>query len=178
MGSKNREIVLGGGCFWCTEAVFSMLKGVVRVTPGYAGGHTKNPTYKQVCGGDTGHAEVLKVEYDPSVIPLEKLLEVFFEMHDPTTPNRQGADIGSQYRSIILYESDEQKTIASRFVKNMRKGFDREITTEIRKLEMFYPAEDYHRDYYSRNGLNPYCALVIRPKVEKIKKEFAKEVRP
>ena len=175
---KIESIVLGGGCFWCTEAVFSMIKGIESVTPGYAGGHLKDPTYPQVCNGDTGHAEVLKVDYDPSVVPLEKLLEIFFEMHDPTTPNRQGADVGSQYRSIILWESNEQKSIVEKFVRAAQGNFSNGITTEIRKLDRFYPTEDYHRNYYSKNRFNPYCALVVRPKVEKIRKEFAKDVKP
>ncbi|MDE1868840.1 MAG: peptide-methionine (S)-S-oxide reductase MsrA [Candidatus Micrarchaeota archaeon] len=165
-------IVFGGGCFWCTEAVFSMFNGVQKVTPGYAGGQTKNPTYDEVCNGDTGHAEVLRVEYDPKVAPLEKLLEIFFKMHDPTTKDRQGADVGSQYRSIILYTKEEQKTAINEFIGNLQVEFDNKILTEVKRLDAFYPAEGYHKDYFKRNPLQPYCAFVIRPKVNKIKKEF------
>lgn len=168
----SETIVFGGGCFWCTEAVFEMFNGVLKVTPGYAGGHTKNPTYEDVCNGDTGHAEVLQVEYDPKVAPLDKLLEVFFKMHDPTTPDRQGADVGSQYRSVIFYNSEEQKEIVIKYIDELQKGIDARIVTEVKKLDAFYPAEEYHKDYYKRNPLQPYCMFVIRPKVKKIKKEF------
>ena len=174
-GEKIKQletIVLGGGCFWCTEAVFSMLKGVVKVTPGYAGGKTKNPTYEQVCGGDTEHAEVLKIEYDPETVTPEKLLEVFFTMHDPTSLNRQGGDTGSQYRSIILYSSEKQKEKAEEFIKKIQSGFEKPVVTEIKELEQFYPAEPYHMEYYKKNPLQPYCLFVIRPKVDKVKKKF------
>jgi methionine-S-sulfoxide reductase len=150
MKNKIETIVLGGGCFWCTEAVFSMLKGVVKVTPGYAGGVTKDPTYQQVCGGDTGHAEVLKIDYDPQLVTFERLLEVFFTMHDPTSSNRQGNDTGSQYRSIILYGSDEEKEKAEAFIKKLQDSFEKPIVTEIKKFEQFYPAEPYHQDYSRR----------------------------
>jgi len=172
MSSKNKIIVFGGGCFWCTEAVFRMFKGIVSATPGYAGGTTKNPTYEDVCNGDTCHAEVLQIEYDPEVMPLEKLLEVFFEMHDPTSLNKQGADSGSEYRSIILYITEEQKNTISEFIKEEQNKFDKPIVTEIKKLDKFYPAEDYHKDYFKKNPLQPYCIFVISPKVAKIKKEF------
>jgi peptide-methionine (S)-S-oxide reductase len=172
MASKTQTIVFGGGCFWCTEAVFAMFKGVVSTMPGYAGGHTQNPTYDQVCDGDTGHAEVLSVEYDPEQVTLEKLLDIFFDMHDPTTLNRQGADYGSQYRSIILYNTPEQKEIVEKAIKEVQKGLQKPIVTEVKKLDKFYPAEDYHKDYFDKNKVNPYCMMVIRPKVEKIKKEY------
>ena len=172
MASDIQSIVFGGGCFWCTEAVFSMFKGVVKTTPGYAGGHTKNPTYEDVCGGDTGHAEVLKVDYDLAVAPLEKLLEIFFASHDPTSVNQQGTDVGSQYRSIILYTSGTQKRVIADYVKEIAGNFKKPIATEIKKLDVFYPSEDYHKDYYRNNPLQPYCMFVIRPKVGKIKKEF------
>ena len=172
MNSKNKEIVLGGGCFWCTEAVFSIFDGVVKTTPGYAGGTTKNPTYEQVCSGTTGHAEVLKLEYDPAIAPLEKLLEIFFKMHDPTSINKQDADVGSQYRSIILYTDEQQKRTIEDFIKKIAGNFKKPIVTEVKKLDAFYPSEDYHKDYYKNNPLQPYCMFVIRPKVAKIKKEF------
>jgi peptide-methionine (S)-S-oxide reductase len=176
MKSKTEFIVFGGGCFWCTEAVFSMLKGVVKTAPGYTGGKTSNPTYEQVCYGDTGHAEVLQIDYDPSVITLDKLLEIFFEMHDPTTLNRQGVDVGTQYRSIILYNSDDQKETIKKFIEKIQKDFDMPIVTKIKKLDRFYVAEDYHKKYYDKNSSNPYCSVVIRPKVEKIMKEFKESV--
>lgn len=172
MSIEIDKIVLGGGCFWCTEAVFSMFDGVVKVTPGYAGGKTKDPTYEQVCEGETGHAEVLQVEYDTRKVSLEKLLEIFFKMHDPTTPDRQGADFGTQYRSIILYSTDEQKETIGRFMEGIRKDFDKPIVTEVARLEKFYPAENYHKKYYEKNPTQPYCVFVVKPKVEKIKKEF------
>lgn len=177
MTSKTETIVLGGGCFWCSEAVFSMLKGVVKTTPGYAGGNKENPTYEEVCNGDTGHAEVLQIEYDPNAITLDKILSVFFEMHDPTTLNRQEADVGTQYRSIILYNSDEQKKTIDNFINGIRKNFNKPIVTEVKKLIKFYAAENYHKDYYSKNAINPYCMFVIRPKVSKIKKEFGQDIK-
>lgn len=172
IGSKNEIIVFGGGCFWCTEAVFKLFKGVVKTRPGYAGGNTKNPTYEQVCTGNTGHAEVLLVEYDPKILPLETLFDVFFTMHDPTSINRQDSDVGSQYRSMILYNTQEQKKKAEEFIRKIQKDFDRPIVTEIKKLDVFYPAEEYHKDYYAKNRFQPYCSLVIGPKIAKIKKKF------
>ncbi|MDE1832897.1 MAG: peptide-methionine (S)-S-oxide reductase MsrA [Candidatus Micrarchaeota archaeon] len=166
------SIVFGGGCFWCTEAVFKMFNGVVKTTPGYAGGHTKNPTYEDVCSGETGHAEVLRVDYDPKVAPLEKLLEIFFTSHDPTSVNQQGADIGSQYRSIILYSDDAQKKVILDYIKRIAPNFKKPVATEVKRLDAFYESEDYHKDYYKNNPLQPYCMFVIRPKVGKIKKEF------
>lgn len=141
--------------------------------PGYAGGNTKNPTYEEVCNGDTGHAEVLQIEYDPQKVSLDKLLQIFFEMHDPTTLNRQGADYGTQYRSIILYGSEEQKEATKDFIKKIQKDFDKPIVTEVKKLDKFYPAEDYHQKYFDNNSNQPYCTFVIGPKIQKIKKEFS-----
>ncbi len=172
MAGKTEKIVLGGGCFWCTEAVFSMFKGVVKTMPGYAGGTAKNPSYDDVCTGETGHAEVLQIEYDPSIITLDKILHVFFDMHDPTTVNRQDNDVGTQYRSIILYESDPQKKMADAVIKEVQKKFSKPIVTEVKKLDRFYPAEDYHKDYFKKNPLQPYCMFVTRPKVDKIKKLY------
>lgn len=169
---KSESIVFGGGCFWCTEAVFKMFDGVIATMPGYAGGTKKNPTYEEVCTGDTGHAEVLKIDYNPDKISLDKLLEIFFKMHDPTILNRQGNDTGTQYRSIILYSKDAQKKASESYIKKAQKDFNKPIVTEIKKLDVFYPAEQYHKDYSDKNPLNPYCMLVVRPKVDKIKKEF------
>ncbi len=173
----GERIVFGGGCFWCTDAVFKLLRGVEKTMPGYAGGAKENPTYDEVCTGRTGHAEVLRVDYDSAVIPLDTLLDVFFEMHDPTSLNRQGADMGSQYRSIILYETEEQRTVVEAHIEGIRKNYAKPIVTEVKRLDVFYPAEAYHMDYYAKNRMNPYCALVISPKVSKIKKEFARMVR-
>ena len=169
----TETIVLGGGCFWCTEAVIKLLRGVADTEPGYAGGTKENPTYEEVCTGRTGHAEVLKVEYDPKALPLEKLLEVFMEMHDPTSPDRQGPDMGSQYRSIILYGSEAQEKTVAAFLKRVQKDYRKPIVTEVGKLGRFWPAEEYHRDYYKRNPFQPYCLLEIGPKVAKVKKKFA-----
>lgn len=173
MKGKNEEIVLGGGCFWCTEAVIKMLRGVEATEPGYAGGTTRNPTYEQVCTGKTGHAEVLRVEYDPKQLPLEKLLEVFIAMHDPTSKDRQGPDAGSQYRSIVLYESEGQESTVNGFLKKAQGRFEKPIVTEVRKLDRFYPAEEYHKDYYKKNPFQPYCFIEIGPKIAKVKKQFA-----
>ena len=156
----------------CSEAIFKMFDGIVKTTPGYAGGTTPNPTYKQVCSGTTGHAEVIRVEYDPVIAPLEKILDIFFKMHDPTSLNRQDSDVGSQYRSIILYTSNKQKETVDKFIEKIRKNYNKPIVTEVKPLDTFYPSEDYHKDYYKNNPLQPYCILVIRPKVAKIKKEF------
>lgn len=158
------------GCFWCTEAVFQQLKGVVKVTSGYAGGSTINPTYDDVCSGSTGHAEVSQIEYDPELISLNELLYVFWRLHDPTTLNRQGADHGTQYRSIILYENDEERIVVENSMNEAQALFSDPIVTEITKLEKFYPAEDYHQDYYKDNRDYPYCRFVIDPKIEKLKK--------
>lgn len=171
--APGREIaVFGGGCFWCMEALFETLPGVISVTSGYAGGHVPNPTYKQVCTGTTGHAEVIRVEYDPRRIRYEDLLEAFWEAHDPTTPNRQGNDVGPQYRSIILYVNEAQRRSAERSKAEAARRFSRPIVTEIVRLERFYPAEPYHQDYFRKNPEQAYCQFVIRPKLEKFLKAW------
>jgi len=174
MANGKETIVFGGGCFWCTEAVFKMLKGVISVMPGYAGGTTPNPAYESVSGGQTGHAEVIQVEYDPTQVSLDDLLTVFFATHDPTTLNRQGADVGSQYRSIILYTTEKQKETAENKIKeiNDSNSAGNLIVTEVKPLDRFYPAEEYHRDFYAKNPGQAYCQVVINPKLEKIKKDF------
>ena len=167
--------IFGGGCFWCTEAVFKMLRGVVSVAPGYAGGKTENPTYMQVLGGDTGHAEVIRIEYDPALISYRDLMTVFFASHDPTTLNRQGADVGTQYRSIILTTNEDQEREAKKFVAELNASHKdgAPIVTEIVPLTKFYEAENYHKDYYANNPGNRYCEVVINPKLAKVQKEFA-----
>ncbi len=167
-------ITFGAGCFWCVEAIFSDLNGVEKVVSGYAGGAVKNPSYKEVCTGSTGHAEVCQVIYNPEIISYQELLEVFWQVHDPTTLNRQGGDIGTQYRSAIFYHNDEQKKIAEQFKQtlNNEKVYPDPIVTEITAFTNFYPAEDYHQDYFELNGENPYCKAVVRPKVEKFRKVF------
>ena len=164
--------MLGGGCFWCTEAVFRLFNGIIGAEPGYAGGSKSNPTYEQVCAGNTGHAEVLKVDYDPKAIPFETILDIFFTMHDPTSLNRQGDDVGNQYRSIILYTSDRQKEAVEKFIKNAQKDFQRPIVTEVKRLDKFWPAEEHHKRYYEKNRNLPYCSLVIGPKIAKVKKKY------
>lgn len=162
------SIVLGGGCFWCTEAFFRRVKGVVAVTPGYAGGFVSNPTYREVCDGTTGHAEVVEVAFDPRNLSLEEVLEVFFASHDPTSLNRQGADVGTQYRSIILYADEEQRKRVEEFISRIARNYDRPIVTEVKRLEKFFPAEEYHHRYYERNPNQPYCRMVIGPKLSKL----------
>lgn len=166
---------LGGGCFWCVEAVVERLRGVRSVTSGYAGGHVEDPTYRQVCGGATGHAEVVRVEFDPAVLSYRRLLEVFFATHDPTTPDRQGADRGPQYRSIILYETEAQRETAESVVAALEDEgvFGAPIVTAIEPLEAFYPAEDYHQEYYRNNPTQGYCRVVIDPKLSKLRAGFA-----
>jgi len=165
--------VFGGGCFWCTEAVFQNLKGVTDVVPGYAGGPGKAPTYEQVCSGTTGHAEVVQVKYDPEIVSYEDLLNVFFTVHDPTTLNRQGNDIGSQYRSIILTTDEGQKNEAVEFINNHNKDFGGKIVTEVVPLTAFYEAEEYHHDYFKKNPSAGYCQSIISPKIAKMRKKFA-----
>lgn len=172
MPGKLERIALGGGCFWCTEAVMEMVRGIVNVTPGYAGGTTDNPTYESVCSGGTGHAEVVLVEYDAGEVALEEILGVFFASHDPTTPNRQGSDVGTQYRSIILYTAEGQEETARRVIGEISSGLNRPVVTEVAPLDTFFPAEEYHREYYRRNPRRPYCRLVIAPKVEKVEKKL------
>lgn len=166
----TNTVTLGMGCFWCTEAIYQQLKGIQKVTSGYAGGTQEKPTYEQVCTGETGHAEVTQVEFNPEEISLENILYVFWRMHDPTTKNRQGADIGNQYRSIILYSSDEQKKIAEKSKKEAQALYSDPIVTEIKPLRTFYPAEKYHQNYYNDNRDYPYCRYVIDPKISKLKK--------
>lgn len=177
MGEETEVIVLGGGCFWCLEAVLNMVNGVVNTVSGYAGGTKVNPTYEEVCDGDTGHAEVSRVEYDPRVLPLEKLLEVYFHVHDPTSLNRQGGDVGTQYRSIILYTTDAQMEVARFALRDLQEGYPKPIVTELHRLEKFYPAEAYHQRYFERHPEQSYCAFVIRPKVEKAMVQFAPVLR-
>jgi peptide-methionine (S)-S-oxide reductase len=171
---KTEIAVFGGGCFWCTEAVFERVKGVISIMPGFAGGTVPNPTYAQVCSGRTGHAEVARIEFAPSQIAFTDLLGVFFATHDPTTLNRQGADVGTEYRSIILYASDQQRREAEGYIAklNDEKVFDAPVVTEVKPLSVFYPAEDYHREYYRNNAYAPYCQFVIRPKLAKFNKQF------
>jgi peptide-methionine (S)-S-oxide reductase len=177
--TRKDSIVLGGGCFWCLEAAFEQLRGVEQVTSGYAGGHVPNPTYEQVCGKQTGHAEVVQVVFDPAQISLRALLDVFFTIHDPTTPNRQGADVGPQYRSIILYGSPEQRDTAVRAIADYdaKQLWSAPIVTEVEPLEVFYPAEEAHVAYYRRHPYQPYCQLVIEPKLAKLRKHYMELLR-
>ena len=172
---KKEIIVLGGGCFWCTEAVFKMLKGVISVLPGYSGGHTKNPTYEQVCRGDTGHVEVIKIEYNPEILKFTDILTVFFGSHDPTTLNRQGYDVGTEYRSVIFYITAEQKEQSEKFIENLNASSPdgRPIVTEVQPLDVFYEAEEYHKDFYEKNKGQGYCQVIINPKLEKVQKNYA-----
>ena len=163
-----QKATLGGGCFWCLEAVFQRLNGVQSVVSGYAAGKTKNPTYREICAGDTGHAEVVQIEFDPAILSYAQLLDAFWACHDPTTWNRQGADHGTQYRSIILYHNDEQKAQAVKSRDEAQKDFKDPIVTEILALPEFYPAEDYHQNYYNDNRAAGYCQVVIRPKLQKL----------
>jgi peptide-methionine (S)-S-oxide reductase len=175
----NEVITLGGGCFWCTEAVFSELRGVVKVESGYAGGAVPNPTYQQVCGGATGHAEVIQVTFDPSVVSLKEILEVFFTTHDPTTLNRQGGDTGTQYRSVVFYHSPEQKAVAEQVIQELTaaKLWRTKVVTELTPFTTFYKAEDYHQEYFANNGRQPYCQMVIAPKVAKFREHYREKLR-
>ncbi len=179
INSKKEVAVFGGGCFWCTEAVFEQVKGVISVKSGFAGGTVPNPTYPQVCTGRTGHAEVARIEFDPTQISYRDLLEVFFATHDPTTLNRQGHDVGTEYRSIILYASDEQKRSAEGCIAELTEAhaFDDPIVTEVKPLTAFYPAEEYHDQYYRNNTFAPYCQFVITPKLAKFRKYFADRLK-
>ena len=161
----------GGGCFWCTEAAFKEVEGVEKVTSGYAGGHTENPSYRQVCTGKTGHAEVIKISFDEELVSYEELLETFFLVHDPTQKDRQGPDKGTQYRSIILYSSSEQKNIAENFLKEQEDSYEEDIQTELVELERFYRAEDKHQDYFEKHPEDAYCTLHAQPKVEKVREQ-------
>ena len=163
------QIILGGGCFWCTEAAFKELKGVEKVTSGYAGGHVENPTYREVCKGKTGHAEVVKIKFDEEETGLEKILKLFFKIHNPTTKDREGPDIGPQYRSIILYNSQEQKEKVEAYIRKISEKYDDEIVTEVKSLEKFYKAEEKHQNYFEKNPNDAYCTIHAGPKVEKAK---------
>ncbi len=171
-------LVLGGGCFWCTEAVFQRLKGVQKVVSGYMGGLFPNPSYREICTGKTGHAEVILVEFDPEQISLEELFLVFFKTHDPTTLNRQGNDVGTQYRSVIFYADEAQRETAAKLMQQLEteQVFDAPIVTELSPASEFYPAEDYHQNYFNQNGYQPYCTFVIQPKLEKFTKEFKDKI--
>lgn len=180
MSNNNLETAtLGAGCFWCVEAVFDDLRGVEDVVSGYSGGHTENPTYREVCSETTGHAEVTEIRFDPEVISFADILRVFFAVHDPTTLNRQGNDIGSSYRSAIFYHSDEQKRIAGEIIKEVTEAgiYDDPIVTEVTKFDKFYPAEDYHQEYFANNPTQPYCAAVVAPKVAKFRKQFVSRLK-
>lgn len=175
METKTEIAVFGGGCFWCTEAVFKMFRGVVSVAPGYAGGNVENPAYEQVCEGNTGHAEVIRIEYDPALISFYALLTIFFASHDATTQNRQGNDVGTQYRSAVFYTTDAQKNETEQFIKNLNTSTEEgePVVTEVAPLKVFYSAEDYHKNYYARNRDNQYCRLIIAPKLQKVQEKFA-----
>lgn len=172
--------LFGGGCFWCTEAVFDALQGVSLVEPGYCGGHVERPTYEQICGADTGHIEVIRIEYDPAVISFEVLLEVFFATHDPTTPNRQGNDVGPQYQSAIFYQDDEQKRVSEAFIAalNAAGTFSAPVCTVLRPNQHFWVAESWHHDYFANNAQQGYCQFVISPKVTKLVKAFGNRLKP
>jgi peptide-methionine (S)-S-oxide reductase len=178
-GSGRETATLGGGCFWCLEAVFERLAGVETVTSGYAGGHLPDPSYAAVCAGGTGHAEVVRIAYDPAILDFRGLLEVFFAIHDPTTPDRQGNDVGPQYRSIILYESDAQRATAEAVVAELEatQEFGAPIVTDVEPLEAFYPAEAEHQEYYRNNSSQPYCRVTITPKLAKLRAKFAERLR-
>lgn len=174
---KVEKATFGGGCFWCTEAVFKLIDGVVATEVGYAGGDLPNPTYEQVCTGTTGHAEVCQITYNPEIVSYNKLLEIFFKSHDPTTLNRQGADVGTQYRSVIFYHNEEQKNLAINFIKKLElEGvFSKPIVTQVEPLKNYYRAEEYHQNYFEKNPFSTYCIFVVAPKVDKIKKELGKK---
>ncbi|MFW5951611.1 MAG: peptide-methionine (S)-S-oxide reductase MsrA [Gemmatimonadota bacterium] len=175
-----KRATLGGGCFWCLEAVFRRVRGVEKVVSGYAGGHVEDPTYRQVCAGDTGHAEVVRLEYDPATVDFRTLLHIFFATHDPTTPDRQGADIGPQYRSIVLYETERERDTAESVIAELRSDgvFEDPIVTQLEPLDRFYPAEAYHQDYHRNNPGQAYCRAVIDPKVARLRASFAHLLKP
>ena len=178
--SQSRETTtLAGGCFWCLEAVYNELKGVEEAVSGYSGGKVANPSYDMVCSGTTGHAEVIRVTFDPTLISFKEILQVFFSIHDPTTLNRQGSDIGTQYRSAIFYHTPEQKMIAEQVIKELESAhvWNTPIVTELKPFEAFYPAEDYHQEYFKRNPNQPYCRVVVAPKVAKFRKQFLDRLR-
>jgi peptide-methionine (S)-S-oxide reductase len=177
--AKEQTATFGGGCFWCIEAVFQRLTGVSHVESGYMGGHVDTPTYRQVCGGDSGHVEVVRITFDPDQISYRELLDVFFAVHDPTTLNRQGNDAGEQYRSVIFYADEEQQRIAEDVIAEMTAGkeFSEPIVTAVEPASTFYPAEGYHQNYYNENSRQPYCMFVINPKLAKLEKKFAEKLR-
>lgn len=179
MQTNNQTIYLGGGCFWCTEAIFGLIRGVISVTPGYAGGSLENPSYDQICTGKTGHAEVVKVSFDPDTIPLHDVLDIFFHTHDPSSLNRQGADEGTQYRSIILYINEEQRIVIEDCIYKLNNSgeFSTKIVTEIKPLGIFYAADDSHKDYYEKNSYMPYCQVVISPKLAHLREIYAKKLK-
>ncbi len=174
----TESATLAGGCFWCIEAAFKELDGVKSVTSGYAGGSVKNPTYEAVCSGDTGHAEVVQVEYDPETVSYDDLLEVFFTIHNPTTLNKQGPDVGTQYRSAVFYHDDEQKEIVETFIEQLESAdaYDDPIVTEVEPLETFYEAEEYHQDYFEKNPNDAYCTINAGPKIAKVREQFSEKV--
>jgi len=177
--TEYKTATFGNGCFWCTEAVFQRLKGVKSVVSGYMGGQTKNPTYQEICTGQTGHAEVIQVTYDPKIISFAELLEVFWKTHDPTTLNRQGNDVGTQYRSVVFFHDSEQQKSAQEYKNKLDKAgaFSKPIVTEITSASTFYPAEDYHQNYFNLNGKQPYCSYVIQPKLDKFKEVFKDKLK-
>lgn len=179
MAKELEKATLGGGCFWCTEAVYLELAGVVDVKPGYSGGHVKNPSYKEVCTGATGHAEAVQITFDPEKLSYSQILEVFFATHDPTTLNRQGNDVGTQYRSVIFYHSQQQKETAEKVIRSLEEEnvYDRPIVTEIAPFDTFYVAEDYHQNYYARNKSQGYCQYIIAPKLDKFRKVFKDQLK-
>ncbi len=178
--THQNTIILGGGCFWCTEAVFDRVRGVLDVESGYANGHVDAPTYEQVCDGSTGHAEVIKVDYDPAVISLRQILEIFFATHDPTTLNRQGNDVGTQYRSAICYTNEAQKQVIDDLLREIGqdKLFGAPVVTEVEPLKSYWPAEGYHQDYFVNHPNQGYCAFVVGPKVDKFRKTFSQHLKP
>jgi len=178
-GKKTEKATFGMGCFWCTEAIFQRLKGVTSVRSGYEGGQLTNPTYEEVCTGSTGHAEVLEINYNPAVISYDELLEVFWKSHDPTTLNRQGADSGTQYRSVVFYHNAEQKALAEKYKAELNKSnaYGKKVVTAIEAAKPFYVAENYHQNYFNKNGSEPYCRLVIQPKIEKLEKIFKSKLK-
>ena len=179
MGKELEKATLGGGCFWCTEAVYLELKGVVDVKPGYSGGHVNNPTYKEVCSETTGHAEVVQITFDPEIVSFTQILEVFFMTHDPTTLNRQGNDVGTQYRSAVFYHSEKQKEVANNVIQlfEKEKVYNKPIVTEVTQFDKFYIAEDYHINYYARNKSQGYCQFIIAPKLDKFRKIFKDDLK-
>lgn len=179
MKSNLETATLAGGCFWCLEAVFDELRGVESVVSGYSGGHVEKPSYRDVCTGTTGHAEVVQVHFDPAVLSFRDLLSVFFAIHDPTTPNRQGADVGTQYRSAIFFHTEDQKLKAEALIQDLNQQhiWDAPIVTELAAFEKFHPAEDYHQEYFARNPLQPYCMAVVAPKVSKFRKHFIDKLK-